>query len=426
MIWLILIGAVAFLASGAALAYVVGASAVLTFLAVDKVRFLAVLPQRIFSQLDVFALMAMSLFILTGEIMNRMGLTRVLVDFSMTLVGRFKGGLGHVNVLTSVFFAGVSGSAVADAAALSNTLVPAMREQGYTNRYAGAITAASAIIGPIIPPSIILIFYGALMQVSIGGLFAAGIIPGLVLAAALIAANAFIANKYNHPGGKESDIPPFWPTARRAVPALSLPVIILGGIVFGVVTPTEAAGLAVVAAVGAGFIYGQMSGAALYESFERTAILTGSIFLVMSAGACAAWIGALEQWPQRIAETVVAWGLTGVSFVLVVNVVFLIAGMFMDLPMALALLVPLFGPACIAQGVNPIHLGIILCLNLTMGLATPPLGGCLTVVSTISGEPYWSLARATIPLMLVEVVVLVMITLIPDISLFLPRFFGFI
>lgn len=426
MFWLILIGAVAFLASGAALAYVVGASAVLTFLAVDKVRFLAVLPQRIFSQLDVFALMAMSLFILTGEIMNRMGLTRMLVDFSMTLVGRFKGGLGHVNILTSVFFAGVSGSAVADAAALSNTLVPAMREQGYTNRYAGAITAASAIIGPIIPPSIILIFYGALMQVSIGGLFAAGIIPGLVLAAALIAANAFIANKYNHPGGKASDIPPFWPTARRAVPALSLPLIILGGIVFGVVTPTEAAGLAVVAAVGAGFIYGEMSGTALYQSFERTAILTGSIFLVMSAGACAAWIGALEQWPQRIAETVVAWGLTGVSFVLVVNVVFLIAGMFMDLPMALALLVPLFGPACIAQGVNPIHLGIILCLNLTMGLATPPLGGCLTVVSTISGEPYWSLARATIPLMLVEVVVLVLITLVPGVSLFLPKFFGFL
>ena len=262
MIWLILIGAVAFLASGAALAYVVGASAVLTFLAVDKVRFLAVLPQRIFSQLDVFALMAMSLFILTGEIMNRMGLTRVLVDFSMTLVGRFKGGLGHVNVLTSVFFAGVSGSAVADAAALSNTLVPAMREQGYTNRYAGAITAASAIIGPIIPPSIILIFYGALMQVSIGGLFAAGIIPGLVLAAALIAANAFIANKYNHPrrqGVGHSALLADGPAGRAgSVPAgdHSRRHRFRRG------HPDRGGRLAVVAAVGAGFIYGQMSAAA--------------------------------------------------------------------------------------------------------------------------------------------------------------------
>ncbi len=148
-----------------------GAAAVLSFIASDNVRYLAVLPQRIFSALDVFALMAMVLFIMTGEVMNRTGVTRYLIDFSMSLVGRFKGGLGHVNILTSIFFAGVSGSAVADAAALSNTLVPAMREQGYSNRYAGAVTAASSVIGPIIPPSIILIFYGAWMQVSIGGLF---------------------------------------------------------------------------------------------------------------------------------------------------------------------------------------------------------------------------------------------------------------
>lgn len=425
MIWMVVIPAVLFLVSGAALAYVIGAAGVLAFLASENVRYLAILPQRIFSQLDVFALMAMALFIMTGEVMNRTGVTRHLIDFSMCLVGRFKGGLAHVNILTSVFFAGVSGSAVADAAALSNTLVPAMREQGYTNRYAGAVTAASSIIGPIIPPSIILIFYGALMQTSIGALFAAGIVPGLLLAAGLMIANTIMAHRWNHPGGREADIPRFFPTLRRAAPALLLPVIILGGIVFGVVTPTEAAALAVIAALGAGIYYGGVKGRTIYQCLERTAVLTGSIFMVMAAAAIAAWIGSLEQWPQQIARLVTDSGLTGTQFLLIVNLFFLAAGMFMDVPMALALLVPLFGPACLAQGVDPTHLGIILCLNLTMGLITPPLGGCLIIVSTISEENYWSLARSTLPFILVEVVVLLMLTLFPSISLFLPRLLGF-
>jgi len=426
LFWLVLILSFLFLASGTALAYVVGAAAVLAFIASDNVRYLAVLPQRIFSQLDVFALMAMVLFIMTGEVMNRTGVTRYLIDFSMAIVGRLKGGLGHVNIMTSIFFAGVSGSAVADAAALSNTLIPAMRDQGYTNRYAGAITAASSVIGPIIPPSIILIFYGAWMQVSIGGLFAAGIIPGLILGLALLLTNGVIAHRRNHPGGRGTKIPPFWASMRRAAPALLLPVIILGGIVFGVATPTEAAGVAVAAALGAGLVYGGVSPRVLKECLERTAVLSGSIFLVMTAAACAAYVGSLEQWPQQIAKLANASGLTGVYFLLLINLIFLIAGMFMDIPMALALLVPLFGPAAVAQGIDPIHLGIILCLNLTMGLITPPLGGCLIVVSAISGENYWTLAKATMPFIAVEIGVLLFITLVPLASLFLPKVLGFL
>ena len=425
MIWLLIILAGFFLAAGTALAYIVGSLGIFAFLLTDNARYLAILPQRIFSQIDVFALMAMVLFILTGEIMNRSGVTGKLVQFSMCVVGRFKGGLGHVNILTSVFFAGVSGSAVADAAALTNTLVPAMRDQGYSNRYAGAVTAASSIIGPIIPPSIILIFYGALMQVSIGGLFAAGILPGLILAAALLIANSIFAHRYDHPGGRQEDLPPFGRSFREAVPALMLPLIILGGIVFGIVTPTEAAALAVVAALAAGLFYGGVNADVFFQSLARSAMLSGSIFIVIAAAACAAWIGSLEQWPQRLAALITETGLEGIPFLLMVNIVFLIAGMFMDLPMALALLVPLFGPVCIAQGVDPIHLGIILCLNLTMGLATPPLGGCLIIVSAISGENYWKLALATLPFMLVEVGVLVIITLVPGVSLYLPRVLGF-
>jgi tripartite ATP-independent transporter DctM subunit len=426
MVWIVAALFILFLISGAALAYVVGAAAVLSFIASDNARYLAVLPQRIFSQLDVFALMAMVLFIMTGEVMNRTGVTRHLINFSMTIVGRFKGGLGHVNIMTSLFFAGVSGSAVADAAALSNTLIPAMREQGYSNRYAGAITAASAVIGPIIPPSIILIFYGAWMQVSIGGLFAAGIIPGLLLGVVLLVANAVFAHRHDHPGGRGTQVPHFWPSFMKAIPALLLPTIILGGIVFGIATPTEAAGVAVAAALAAGLFYGGVNLKVVLKCIEKTAILSGSIFMIIAAAACFAYVGSLEQWPQQIAKLATESGITGISFLLLINLIFLIAGMFMDVPMALALLVPLFGPAAVAQGVHPIHLGIILCLNLTMGLITPPLGGCLIVVSAISGENYWTLAKAILPFIVVEIFALLIITLVPSLSLFLPRVLGFL
>jgi len=415
-----------FLIAGTALAYVVGAAAVLAFIASDNVRYLAILPQRVFSQLDVFALMAMALFILAGEFMNRTGVTRYLVEFSMSLVGRFKGGLGHVNILTSVFFAGVSGSAVADAAALGNTLIPAMEKKGYLPAYAAAVTAASSIIGPIIPPSIILIFYGALMQVSVGGLFAAGLAPGLMLAGALLVMNTFFAHRRHHPGGKGEVLPPFWPSLLKAVPALVLPVIILGGIVFGIVTPTEAAGLAVVCALGAGLIYGGVNRRTLIDGLMQAATLNGSIFIILTAAACFGWIASLEQWPQKIGALVTESGLTGVGFLLLVNAFFLLAGMFMDVPMALALLVPLFGPVAMLQGLDPIHFGIVICLNLTIGMVTPPIGACLIVVSAISGRSYFEVARATLPFVCVEVAVLLIITLFPQICLYLPRLLGFI
>ncbi len=424
--WLVLIATVLFLASGAGLAYVVGALGVLVFWATGNLNYLSVLPQRIFSQVDVFSLMAMPLFMLTGEVMNRMGSTRALINFSMSLVGRLKGGLGHVNILTSVFFAGVSGSAAADAAALTNTLVPAMRDQGYGNRYAGAVTAASAIIGPIIPPSIIMIFYGSLMQASIGGLFVAGILPGLLLSAVLLLTNAFFAHRDNHPGGRNAEIPRFGPAFAHAAPALTLPVVILGGIVFGVVTPTEAAALAVLAAGVAGTFYKHLKWQAIYESLRRTAVLTGMIFMVMTAAACAAWIGSLQQWPQSIADLAINAGLSGTQFLLMVNLVFLAAGMIMNVPMALFLLVPLFGPALVAQGFEPIHLGVVLCFNLTLGMITPPFGGVLIIVSSVSGENYWRLARSTLPFVLVEVVLLLGIILLPEITLMLPRALGFL
>ncbi|MEM9009858.1 MAG: TRAP transporter large permease [Pseudomonadota bacterium] len=425
MIWPLPIAALVLLLSGAALAYVIGGTTVLAFLATGNERYLAILPQKIFSQIDVFALMAMPLFILAGEIMNRGGVTRALIDLSMALVGRLTGGLGHVNVMTSVFFAGISGSAIADAAALSNTLVPAMRSQGYSATYAGAITAASAIIGPIVPPSIILIFYGALMQTSVTALFMAGIVPGLLLAGALFVTNAIAAWRGGHPRLSREEAPALGPTFLRSLPALSLPAIILGGIVLGWMTPTEAAAIAVLAALGAGLFYEGLTRAGLVQSLVRTAMLTGSIFMILTAVAALGHLGALEKLPEAIAETVTDWGLGPLEFMLAMNVMFILAGMVLDIPVALALLVPLLAPVALAQGADPTHLGIVICFNLCIGLVSPPLGGCLLVVSTVTGVNYWRLAWTTLPFVLVELVVLGLLVAVPEISLALPRALGF-
>ena len=410
--------------SGAAIAYVIGAASIFTFLLTDNARFMAVLPQRLFSQLDVFAFLAMPLFIFAGDLMNRGGLASALIDFCMSFLGRLKGGLGYVNIMTSVFFAGVSGSAVSDAAALGNALVPQMRRRGYSLDYAAAITGASSIIGPIIPPSSILIFYGALMETSVTALFAAGIVPGLMLAAVLMIMNAFYAWRYDHPGGLDAETPPILPSFIRALPAMALPIIILGGTLFGFMTPAEAAAVAVVAALLIGFAYRQLNGRVVWESAKRTAVLLGALFIILCAISTFSYIAALEQWPQAIAAQIERWGLSPLQYLMLINVVFLIAGMAMDVKAAVALFAPIFVPVALAMGVDPVHLGIVICFNITTGLLSPPLGGVLLILATTVDIDYWRLIRVTFPFFLAEVALLAVLTFFPAITLALPRALG--
>lgn len=410
--------------SGAGIAYFVGSASVIAFVTEDHARFLAALPQRVMGQLNVFAFLAMPLFILTGELMNRGGVTEALIKFSMSIMGRFKGGLGHVNIMTSVFFAGVSGSATADAAALGNTLVPEMEKQGYDKDYAAAVTAASSIIGPIIPPSVILIFYGALMNTSVVALFAGGIVPGLLLAAVLMVINAILAHRYDHPGGRGADIPRFFPALLHALPALSLPVIIMSGILMGFMTPAEAAGLASVTAILVGWYYGRLKPRDILIALERTAVLTGAVFIILVAIATFGYLMSIERLPQALVALINEMDLSKTQYLLMLNVIFLFAGMLMDVKAALALLGPLLIPPAILLGVDPTHMGILIGFNLTVGLLTPPLGGVLLILATVLKMDYWRLVRGVFPFLVAELILLGALIFIPELTLALPRYLG--
>lgn len=425
------------IAGGVAISYVAGSAAVLAFLASGYGNYLAIMPQRIFSQIDVFTFLSMPLFILAGELMTRGGVTGALIDLAMLIVGRLKGGLGYVNIAASVFLAGISGSAVADAAATTKTLVPAMVDRGYRLDFAAALTAASCVIGPIIPPSIVMIFYGALMNVSVAAMFAGGIVPGLLMALFLFAYNAWCARREDHPGGAGVVLPPVRATIARALPALLIPVVIVGGIVFGVVTPTEAAALAVAITVVLVFAYRLMDRDRPAVAFrhllaegsravEGAVMLTGSIFMILFAAAIFGYLVGIMRLPEGIAAMVTTLDLTATTYFLLASAIMFAAGMVMDVTMALVLMVPVLIPAAIAAGADPVHVGVVSCLNLTLGLISPPFGGILMVVSAAGGLSYLRLSLAILPFLAVQVALLLLLILVPELTLALPRLLGLV
>lgn len=383
--------------------------------------------QKMFGGLDSFPLMAVPFFILAAELMSGGALTEVLMRFASQFVGHRRGGLGHTNILTLTFFSGISGSALADAAGPGAMLIKMMRESGYHAAYAAALTASIAVVGPIIPPSILMIIY-ALQEpsASVIGLYWAGLIPGIMIAAGLAMANHLISVRRNYRSetaapGLRTMLANTW----RALPALALPAIILGGIQSGAFTPTEASVVAVFYALIAGrWIYGTLSWDKLPGMLLRSAMLTASVLLIVAMSNAFAWVLTIAQVPQSAAQYVAGLELSPLVFLLAVNVLLLLFGIFIEPLPGVMILVPILAPMAAALGIDPLHFGIVVIVNLTLGMITPPVGGLLFVVSIVSRTPLSAIVRELWPLMWVEIGILAVLTVIPACSTWLPHFMG--
>jgi tripartite ATP-independent transporter DctM subunit len=386
----------------------------------------AVALQRLLAGLNSFPLLAVPLFIMTGFLANASGIADRLFSFLLGLFGRVRGSLGYVNVTSSLMFSWMSGAAIADAAGLGSVLVPAMRKRGYEEGFSLGLTGASAMIGPIMPPSIPAIIYAVTAGVSVGALFFAGVIPALVLAG-LLCVHVFLYSRRRdfavtmEPSIGRADLRRL---TLRALPVLFTPVIILGGILGGVFTPTEAAAAAVMYVLLLGAAYRSLTWTALYQVSLRTAATAGSILLIVSAATLFGWIIAREQGPQMAADAILRMTSDPVIFLLLVNVGLLVTGMLLEPVAALLITVPVLLPVSAQFGVDPLHLGIVMVLNLVIGLLTPPVGLVLYVLSSVTGAPFRTVARGALPFLVPLVATLALVTFWPSLSLALPRWLG--
>ncbi len=424
-----LIGIAAFIVAlliGVPIAFSLGiASAV--FLTVKGGIPLTILAQRMFTGLDVFPFMAIPFFVLAGELMNSSGITKRLVSFADTLVGHLKGGLAHVNIVTSMFLAGITGSALADTSAIGSMLIPAMEKQGYDTDFSAAVTVSSSVIGPIIPPSIPMVIFSLLSGTSVAALFLAGVFPGILLGLGLMAVTYVIARRRNYP---KSESPPSLRAIGAAVVAavipLLMPLIILGGILGGIFTATEASGVAVVYALLIGFlVYRNLTPRKFLDVLLSTAKTVGVVFLVIACSNIFNWMLTVDQIPQKITSAIGENVSNQFLVLLGVNVVLLFLGTFMEGTAAMIITVPMLMHIADAVGISPVMLGAIVVLNLMIGLITPPVGLCLYVACGITKLRLEQLTRAIWPFLLAEIVVLLLVTYVQPLTLFLPRLLGY-
>ena len=428
MIWLILLSFFTLAVIGVPVGIVIALTTLFGFYITDNTIFLSMVGQRMFSAMDSFTFLALPFFLLAGEIMNKVGLTGRLVDFSNLFFGRLKGGLAQVNIVTSIIFGGISGAAVADTAALGSIFIPSMTEQGYGKDFSTAVTVASSIIAPIIPPSIIMVLYGSIMEVSIAGLFAAGIVPGLMIGVALMILTRIMAGRRNYPTNPEKiTVSSLVTRTRGAMWALMMPIIILGGILGGFVTPTEAAAVAVGLALFIGLVvYRNLSFNDLYGVFFKSAVIMGIITMLLSAAKVLAWFLAIQQVPEMVAHFFMALSNNKYVILLLCNLFLVIVGMFLDIGPALLILAPILAPLAINLGVHPLHFGIMMCVNLNIALMTPPMGACLFMGMIVSGLKLGELVKALWPFIMVEFAVLALVIYIPSITLWVPAMLGFV
>jgi len=384
---------------------------------------LLLIPIKMFRSTDAFVFLSVPFFILAGKIMNSAGITQKLIDLSDLLVGRLRGGLAHVNIVVSMFFGGCTGTAISDTSAVGSVLIPAMVKKGYEKDFSAAVTAASSTMGPIIPPSIAFVLYGASSNVSIGDLFLAGMIPGIMVGLFQMLIVAYYAHKRNYP--KREEKIPFKKAlqiVKEASWGVALPIIILGGIISGVFTPTEAAVIAVFYSLFVGFVvYRTLKFRDLLNVLTESGVESGAVMIIVATAALFGWVLANEQIPIKLAKTITTWTTSPWQALILVNIVLLGIGMFIDSAPAILLVTPVLLPLYRMLGLDPLHAGLITCVNLVTGLSTPPVGCCLFAASVISEESFEKVSFAIMPFILANIVVLLLVTYIPQITLFIPR-----
>ncbi len=421
---ILLIGLLVFFLLNVPIAFSLGAASTLALVYQGKVP-LTLIAQRMFAAVDSFPLMAIPFFILAGNLMENGGISRRLIRFATCLVGRITGGLALVTVATCMFFAAISGSSAATAAAIGSILIPAMVRRGYNINFASATVASSGELGVIIPPSIPMVLFGVLAEQSIGTIFIAGIMPGILIAGTLTLVAYIISKKHGYVGTDRATLAETWVAFKDAILALLMPLIILGGIYGGVFTPTEAAVVAVFYGLIVGlFIYRETKISDLKNILASSAITTSVIMIIIANASLFGWIMTRERVPQMIAEFFLSISSDPLVFLLLVNLLLLFIGTMFETSAALIILTPLLFPIAVQLGVHPIHFGMIMIVNLAVGMVTPPLGINLFVTCNIAKIRIEDMARMLVPYLAVLILDIFIITYVPWITLWLPTVLG--
>lgn len=388
--------------------------------------YLIVIPQRMIVAVDDYGLLAIPFFILVGELMNLGGVTKRIIDLLRAVVGHRRGGIAYVNILTSGFLSSIIGSANAVAAITSKALVPEMRKDGYSNEYSSSVSATSSILGPMIPPSIVFVIYGIAASTSIGALFLAGIIPGLMIIAVFFAIAYYFARKMQVPTREKAGVKTLFSLFMKALPALLIPFIIIGGIISGKFTATEAGAIGCLLAFILGaFVYRELDIRSLPKILVRTGIVSATVLFIAAASNIFAWIMAMEKIPQMIGQSMLSISDNPLMILFIINIFLLFVGIFLETFPAILITVPVVLPVVEQFGLDPTHFGVIVCLNLIIGLITPPVGLSIYVVAGITKVSVHKLNKAMVPYLIGSIVVLFVITYIPSLVLFLPRLFGY-
>lgn len=382
---------------------------------------LAMVVQRMVSGANSFTMLAIPFFFMAGELMNISGVTDKIINMAKALVGHMKGGLAQVNIVASVFFAGVSGSATADTAALGSALIPAMVKEGYDLDFSAAITVASSCVGPIIPPSITLVLYGILSGADVAHLLIAGVVPGIVIAATQMVYTHFYAVKMDYPSYPKATPKQMGHALTTGFSALMMPIIIIGGTMTGVFTPTESAAIAVLYGIILGFfVYRNIKPKQFYESLKRVGVASMNNTFILAAASCFSWVLTMSKAPDMLVRVILGISDNKIVLTFLILGLLLLIGFFMQASQALIVLTPILLPVARAIGIDEVHFGLIMVVTLTFGGCTPPVGSMLFVVNSITGMGFARLSKAMLPLYLPLILAILLITFVPQISLFLP------